>query len=75
MKKLLLSCLMLLTMIGAITAGETKTPIKLTGGHAGGYTFDQVEANVTIEPLGTSTLDDLYSARKAYADLASNEFN
>ena len=65
---------MLLTMIGAITAGETKTPIKLTGGHAGDYTFDQEEANVTIEPLGTSTLEDLYSAKFTVKNSQTNIF-
>ena len=62
MKKILLMMFALLIVGGAKVFAETKTPIKLTGGHSGDYTLDQNEANTVITPLGTSTLENLYSA-------------
>ena len=57
MKKVLLSCIALLTIFGgganSVKAEDgTKTPIKLTG----------ATNSPTIEPIAPSTLDDLYAA-------------
>lgn len=58
MKRLLLSFVTLLAIIGTVTA-DTKVPIMLTGGHQDAFTLEEA---CDVEPLPGSTMEALYGA-------------